>query len=154
VTAHLAETGRRIVDSSMYLTLATADEDGRPWASPVWFARAAYSELFWVSNPEARHSRNLAGRPEVAIVIFDSTMPVGHGEAVYLEARAEELRGTALEDGLAIYSRRSQQVGAGEWTLADVSPPSHLRLYRATASEAFVLDSRDQRVAVTLDEAR
>jgi hypothetical protein len=25
---------RRIVDANMYMTLATADDDGRPWASP------------------------------------------------------------------------------------------------------------------------
>ena len=34
----LAATGRAIVDAARYLTLATADHAGRPWASPVWFA--------------------------------------------------------------------------------------------------------------------
>ena len=52
-----------IVDANRYMTLATADETERPWASPVWFATADYRELFWVSKPEARHSRNLAVRP-------------------------------------------------------------------------------------------
>ena len=32
------EMGRSIVDGSWYLTLATADASGKPWASPVWFA--------------------------------------------------------------------------------------------------------------------
>ena len=30
---------RAIVDANRYTTIATADEDGRPWASPVWFAQ-------------------------------------------------------------------------------------------------------------------
>ena len=40
-----------------YMTLGTADAEGRPWASPVWFAAPTPSELLWVSDPNARHSR-------------------------------------------------------------------------------------------------
>lgn len=71
------------MDSNAYMTLATADEAGRPWASPVWYAPEGYEEVFWVSSPEARHSRNIAARPGVAVVIFDSTAPVGTGQAVF-----------------------------------------------------------------------
>jgi nitroimidazol reductase NimA-like FMN-containing flavoprotein (pyridoxamine 5'-phosphate oxidase superfamily) len=60
-----ADVVRAIVDANRYMTLATADEDGRPWASPVWFATIDRRELFWVSRPDARHSRNIAERPEL-----------------------------------------------------------------------------------------
>jgi len=33
---------KAIVDANQYMTLATADEDGLPWASPVWYAAADY----------------------------------------------------------------------------------------------------------------
>ena len=82
---------RAIVDGNRYMTLSTADAGGMPWASPVWFAAASYSELFWVSKPGARHSQNIAARPEVGIVIFDSTVPISTGKAVYIAARAEEV---------------------------------------------------------------
>ncbi len=36
------ERGRAIVDGHWYMTLATADASGRPWASPVWFAHDGY----------------------------------------------------------------------------------------------------------------
>lgn len=144
-------TARRIVDAIMYMTLATADDDGRPWASPVWYAPATYTEFLWVSEPNARHSRNIAVRPQIGLVIFDSTVPIGGAEAVYVEAVAEELAGAELERAITIYSRRSKEVGAREWTLSDVSPPAPLRLYRATASAAFVLGPNDRRVAVSLD---
>jgi nitroimidazol reductase NimA-like FMN-containing flavoprotein (pyridoxamine 5'-phosphate oxidase superfamily) len=75
--ADLSAIARTIIDSNDYMVLATADESGLPWASPVWYAPEEYRELFWVSSPEARHSRNLAARPELAIVIFDSTVAVG-----------------------------------------------------------------------------
>jgi len=31
-----------------------------------------YAEFFWVSAAEAAHPRNIAARPQVGIVIFDS----------------------------------------------------------------------------------
>ena len=143
---------RRIVDASMYMTLATADGEGRPWASPVWYAPAAYTEFFWASKPEARHSRNVAVRAEVGIVIFDSTVPTGAAEAVYMEAVAEEVADAELERGIAIYSGRSQETGAGAWTLSDVRPPAPHRLYRATAATQFVLGRGDLRVPVNLGD--
>jgi nitroimidazol reductase NimA-like FMN-containing flavoprotein (pyridoxamine 5'-phosphate oxidase superfamily) len=146
----LAAVVRQIVDANRYMTLATADSDGNPWASPVWFAHDGYTDFLWVSRPEARHSRNLASRPRLAIVIFDSTVPAGSGQAVYIEAVASQLDGAELQRAIAVYSRRSEAHGAGEWREADVVAPAPHRLYRARASEHFVLDPHDQRISVRL----
>jgi uncharacterized protein YhbP (UPF0306 family) len=146
----LADHARGIIDANRYLTLATADGDGRPWASPVWYAHDGYGDFLWASRPETRHSRNLASRPQVAIVIFDSTVPVGGAQAVYVEAVATELDGAERERAIAVYSRRSEAHGAGEWRGADVTAPAPLRLYRARASRHFVLDANDQRIEVPL----
>ena len=146
----LTVVAREIVDSNRYMTLATATGDGRPWAAPVWYAHEGYTDFLWVSRPEARHSRNLASRPEIAIVIFDSTVPVGGAQAVYVEALAEELSGAEGERGIAVYSRRSEAHGAGEWRRADVLAPAPHCLYRARASEHFVLEANDRRILVQL----
>ncbi|MEX2197084.1 MAG: pyridoxamine 5'-phosphate oxidase family protein [Thermoleophilaceae bacterium] len=138
-----------IVERNMYMTLATADGDGRPWASPVWYAPAIDTEFLWVSEPEARHSRNIAVRREVAIVIFDSTVPIGAAAALYLEAVAEQLSGEAVEGAIAAYSRRSQECGARAWDAADVRPPADSSLYRATAVTQFVLGPGDRRLPVS-----
>src|SRR5688500_7311411 len=115
-----AAIARRLVAENRYLTLGTADADGRPWASPVWFAPAAGATFLWVSSPEARHSRNIAGRPEIAIVIFDSTVPVGGAEALYVEAVAEQLLGEEAIHAVADYSERSTATGAPAWDVSDV----------------------------------
>ena len=146
----LASVARDIIDSNAYMTLATADENGRPRASPVWYAAEGYAHFYWVSSPEARHSRNLAARPEVGVVIFDSQAPVGTGQGVYMSAIAEELAGTELDLGIGVFSRRSQAHGAGGWTREDVTPPARHRLYRATASEHYVLDDKDRRTLVSV----
>jgi uncharacterized protein YhbP (UPF0306 family) len=61
------------------MTIATADREGRPWVSPVYYAVDGYREFVWVSDPDAMHSRNLAACPQIAIVIFDSTQPIDTG---------------------------------------------------------------------------
>jgi hypothetical protein len=139
-----------IIDSNRYMTLATADETGLPWASPVWYAPRGYREFFWVSSPEARHSRNVATRPEVGIVIFDSHQP-GGWHAVYMSAVVEELAGADVEEGIEVFSRRSRAQGLRVWTGEDVRPPARHRLYCATSSEHFVLDPHDQRLPVSLE---
>lgn len=143
-----AEIARAIVDANRYMTLATADSDGRPWASPVWFAHRAYTDFVWVSKPGALHSRNLAARPEVGIVIFDSTVVPGEGEAVYVEAVARELDGAERGEALAVFARRSHAQGLAEWTIADVTAPARHRLYSASARRHFILDAHDERLAV------
>jgi nitroimidazol reductase NimA-like FMN-containing flavoprotein (pyridoxamine 5'-phosphate oxidase superfamily) len=140
-----------IVDANLYMVLATADATGRPWASPVYFAHAGYEEFFWVSSPEVTHSRNIAARPEVSIVIFDSQVPVGSGQGVYVVAVAEEVAGEDLERGVEVFSRRSLATGGVEWTPDDVRGAAEVRLYRATAGEHSMLakdGAPDHRVVV------
>jgi hypothetical protein len=144
---------RAIVDANHYMTLATADENGLPWVSPVWFASSDYREFLWVSSPEARHSRNISVRPEVAIVIFDSQQPPGTGQGVYLSATATPVPEHEIDGGIAVYSSISEAQGAGGWTRSDVEPPAPLRLYHATAFEHFVLARGDERLPVHLDRA-
>jgi len=107
--------------------------------SPVYYAPSEYSELYWVSSPHAQHSRNLAARPEVSIVVFDSQAPVGEGQGVYMSAVAEVPTGADLERGIEIFFRVSVSHGARPWTLEDVLEPASLRLYRARVSEHWVL---------------
>ena len=131
----LDAVARAILDANHYMTLGTADADGRPWVSPVFFAADRYRDLYWISSPEATHSRNLAARPELSIVVFDSQAPVGTGQAVYMAATAAELSGAELDQGLQVYpGERGLAAGARAKTPPDVLAPSLYRLYRATSA--------------------
>jgi uncharacterized protein YhbP (UPF0306 family) len=147
-----AVDARQIIDSNRYLTLATADAAGRPWASPVWYAHEDYTSFFWVSRPQARHSRNIVSRATVSAVIFDSTVAEEQAQAVYLEAQAEELSGAQRDWAIAIFSRKSRALGLGEWRAADVTAPAPRRLYRASASACFILAPGDQRLPVGIHQ--
>ena len=136
---------RAVIDSNSYMTLGTADESGRPWVSPVWFAHSGYREFFWVSSPDARHSINLAARPDVGIVIFDSQVSPAAAEAVYVSARAEALSGDEVEPGIEVFSESD---GLPAYSREDVEEPAQLRLCRATATEHFALGAGSQRIPV------
>jgi nitroimidazol reductase NimA-like FMN-containing flavoprotein (pyridoxamine 5'-phosphate oxidase superfamily) len=139
VSQDLSELARTVIDSNRYMALGTADASGHPWVTPVWFASEDYQLFFWVSSPEARHSRNLEARPEIAIAIFDSTVTPGSAQAVYVKGVAEELTGSQLERGIEVFGRVSLEDLGRRWGFDDVQEPSPFRLYRATVSEHFVL---------------
>lgn len=141
----LGAVARSIIDGNRFMTLATADEHGSPWASPVWYSPVAYRKFLWVSSPEALHSRNLALRSELAIVIFDSHEP-GGWKALYMTAVAEQL--AEVDDAIQVFSRHGEAQGLRAWSREDVVSPARHRLYRAKVSEHFVLDPHDQRIAV------
>lgn len=73
---------KAIIEANLYLVLGTADALGRPWATPVYFAVEGYRDFYWVSSPEATHSRNIAVRPEIGIVMFDSRVRIATGQGV------------------------------------------------------------------------
>lgn len=139
VDRELEALARSIIDDNLYMTLGTADEAGRPWASPVYYAVEDYREFIWVSRPESRHSRNVAVRPELGIAIFDSRVPINTGQGVYMAATAEELTGPEADRAIVTFSTRGQMHGGDEWTLADVREPAEFRLYRAIAFEHSVI---------------
>ena len=136
------DPARAIIAANRFMTLATAGADGAPWASPVWFAPDGERGFLWVSNPQARHSRNLAERPELAIVIFDSHATPGEAAAVYLSAV-----GGQVEQGIETFSAHSVAHGLSAFTRADVTAPAPLRLYRAQATERWLLGPNSRRIA-------
>jgi hypothetical protein len=120
--------------------------------SPVYYAVTGYRRFYWVSSPDATHSRNIAARPQVSIVVFNSQVPIGTGQGVYMLAMAQEVTGADLEQGIDVFSRRSLAHGGGVWTPADVQGQA-VHLFQATASEHSILAKNgrpDHRIMVNM----
>jgi hypothetical protein len=129
----LADRARQVIDTNRYMALGTTEADHRPRVSPVYFTHDRYRDFYWVSSPEARHSVNVAARPDVAIVIFDSTVPVGGGKAVYVTARAARVPDGELAAGCAA-AYGGAAPGEVAFTPEELSGEADLRLYRARAT--------------------
>ncbi|GIJ44383.1 hypothetical protein Val02_12690 [Virgisporangium aliadipatigenens] len=140
---------RDLLARNRYLTLGTADPDGRPWLSPVYFAAADEREFVWCSESDARHSRNLVERPRVSVVVYDSTVPAYHGRAVYATATAREVPDDGLDRALDIYPGPPERGGVS-LTRADVTGAEPYRMYVASVSRLWVLCPREPRTPCAL----
>lgn len=125
---------RRALERNRYLVLGTTEPDGTPRLSPVFFTHTDARTFYWVSSPDARHSRNIAERPDVSLVVFDGgTPPSEDKDAVYVSATAEQVPDAELvaecEPAFADSARR----GARAFTPDELSRDGDLRLYRAVA---------------------
>jgi nitroimidazol reductase NimA-like FMN-containing flavoprotein (pyridoxamine 5'-phosphate oxidase superfamily) len=156
-SAGVTATGDRriaaeIVLANHYVVLATADADGMPWASPVYFAADQLRTFYWVSPPGSVHSRNIEQRADVSFVVYDSTQPLGTGLGVYARGRAARVSGPAVATAITTYSRWSEEDGAGRWDEARLAAAS-LALYRADVTELSVLTGQgiEERVALEVD---
>jgi len=129
----LKDMARRVLDGNRYLVLGTVEPDGRPRLSPVYFVPAGYDRLYWVSSPDAQHSRNVRERPEVQIVVFDSSRAPGDGEAVYVSATAREVPEDELP-GLLHEAFDPEGRGGRRFGAEELSGDGDLRLYVATAT--------------------
>lgn len=145
--AECVRTAKALLGEHHYLTLATADESGRPWASTVWFCASLGAsssdrlavELIWLSRPQAQHSVNLEGRPDVGVSVFDSTQLADSGVGLQFAARAERVPDDEVGDAIAAFSRASVAVGGESWSKAQVEGSAPLRVYRARPLRAYLL---------------
>jgi uncharacterized protein YhbP (UPF0306 family) len=135
--AELHRRAHAVIDSNKYMTLATADRTGTPWVTPVYFTPDGTRRFLWVSSPEAQHSVNLTDRPEVAITVYDSSVPIGGAQAIYTRAMARLVATDELEPSAALYSGRLPELTT--FTAADLTDPGPFRLYEAVLQRWWLL---------------
>ncbi len=150
----LGEMARHVIDTNRYLTMGTTEPDQRPRLSPVYFTHVDYRDFFWVSSPAAHHSKNIAARPEIVIVIFDSTASIGQGQAVYVSAQATVVADDELSRRCAEAFARVDP-GAKRFEAHELSGGAALRLYRARATSLEVhIPGRDPVYGAGVDTRR
>jgi nitroimidazol reductase NimA-like FMN-containing flavoprotein (pyridoxamine 5'-phosphate oxidase superfamily) len=139
---------RWLLESQTVMTLATADEDGRPTVSPVSFAHDERYDLYWVSSKTAQHSENLRHRPDASIVVFVDEPRDG----VYVEARVQELADAAeIERAIERLNARPQPGKFHVRGVEDVTGDASWRIYKATRAETTLqTDSTENGQAVTI----
>ncbi|WP_168207367.1 pyridoxamine 5'-phosphate oxidase family protein [Microlunatus elymi] len=126
-----------IVARLNYLVLATADDDGLPWASPVFFRMNEIGDVFWVSAPGSRHSSNIAARDAVAATVFDSTAPVGAASAAYLVGHASLVHHAGIAEGLGTLNRGLPE--PNQLDELEVTGAGKLRIFRMRVTDRWIL---------------
>lgn len=110
MTQDLNKLAKKIIEKILYITIASVTPEGLPWNSPVYLAYDKNYNFYWASWKDNQHSKNIRNNPNVYIVIYDSTVPEGTGQGVYIQAKAYEL--TSLKEIakalLLLYSRKGK----------------------------------------------
>jgi uncharacterized protein YhbP (UPF0306 family) len=139
----------RVLAANRYLVLGTADENGQPWATPVFFAPLDPHRVCWVSAPDSRHSRNIANRPAIAITVFDSTVEVGRAEAAYFDADAAPA--TPDETKAALQALNARLPQHKRLSSADLQPHGPLVVYRADLRHRYLVRGGNAELGNDLD---
>ncbi len=87
------------------MALGTAGlADGRPQVAPLFFASDERLNLYWISDPDSRHSKNITDWNDTAAAIFTETWEYGAIKGVQAEGDAYDVTDPAeRERALALY---------------------------------------------------
>ncbi len=141
-----------------YATLATVTPEGLPWNSPVAHEYDNDLNIYWVSDKEGQHSKNVTAKKRVFIVIYDSTVPEGDGEGVYIQANVEQ-----VSDPEEILKVRRIKKGSHFEQSPDTFLGESIRyMYKAVPEKVWMNDAevtdgvfiKDFRVEISLDTIR
>jgi len=92
------------MNASPLCAMATVSPGGRAHVNHMYFAWSDRFEVFWISDPDSIHSRNLARNPSAAITVYASNQVWGKPD------RGIQLFGTAgvtrKRDASAAYAKR------------------------------------------------
>jgi uncharacterized protein len=92
------------------LTLAT-EQDGRPWASSLFYANDGFT-LYFVSDPETQHAKNLKNNPRVAVTIAEDHRDWRAITGLQLEGTCEEIgHPVDAARALAVYATKFSFIG-------------------------------------------
>ena len=92
------------------LTLAT-EQDGRPWASSLFYANDGFT-LYFVSDPETQHAKNLKHNPRVAVTIAEDRRDWRAITGLQLEGTCEEIgHPVDAARALAVYAAKFSFIG-------------------------------------------
>ena len=98
---------RDLLESQSTMTLATTDDQGRPYATPLFFLLRPDFTLCWLSSADSRHSSNLRRRPQAAVAIYASVNRWEKIRGVQMEGAVEEISDAAERRAImAGYCRR------------------------------------------------
>jgi len=85
---------REFLAGQSTLALATAGlRDGRPEVAPLFFVSDDDLNLYWISDPDSRHSRNITDWNDVAVTIFVPTWDWAGIKGVQIEGDVMALQG-------------------------------------------------------------
>jgi uncharacterized pyridoxamine 5'-phosphate oxidase family protein len=121
---NMTERLKELLKFVKHVAIATVNEDGSPHNTPVFAAFDDELDVYWSSDPNSLHSKNIERTGQVFIVVFES------GGGLYIQAKAHQVSEGELDNGLAVFNK------------------SRKRLLREEIPREYFIDGSPQRLFV------
>jgi uncharacterized protein YhbP (UPF0306 family) len=103
----ITEVAHELLDATTLCAIATVERTGRAYINTAYFAWSRSLEIVWISEPRAKHSRNIHADGTTAIAVFDSNQSWGRPDrGIQLFGIASKAERDALDCAVAIYAER------------------------------------------------
>jgi uncharacterized protein YhbP (UPF0306 family) len=157
----LVKKVQRLIKEINYITIATVDESGNPWCSPLNCAYDENFNFYWKSPLDCQHSQNIRQNGKAFFVLFDSRVPVGQGIGVYFKGKAiqiEEDNSDEIQKGSDLIAARVGKIGSLALKFIKFKPR---RVYKVTPGEIWInavkvvnLENIDGRIKISLEQLK
>jgi uncharacterized protein YhbP (UPF0306 family) len=123
------------------LTVATIGPDG-PWAAALFYVNDGF-DLYWLSDPQTRHSRNIARNRRVAVTIQEDYRDWRVIRGIQMEGTVEEVG--SLTDALGpmgLYAAKYPFLGDWQKPLPSLARALGVaRMYRFRPTQVLFIDN-------------
>ncbi len=148
------EKAKQILEDNIYCVVASSTKDGKPWISPVFYGYDEDYNIYWISDKDAKHSDIIRNNPQVSIAIFNSQLPEGKADCVYIQAIVEEINDSdEAEKAVKIRDSRAkveefkvkninEVVGDGQWRVYKAIPVNVSKLGKGEIVNGQYVDKR------------
>lgn len=142
--ARMRKAAQRLLDASTLCAIATVAPDGGAYINSAYFAWNSELDLVWLSEPRAKHSRNVRAGGTVAVAVYDSNQSWGKPDrGIQLFGSAWEADGAAAVTAETVYANRFLDYGREDLSAYRfyVFHPSSLKLFdeRELGAGRFVI---------------
>lgn len=137
----LLSSAKKMIAENIYMTIATASKNGRPWISPVYFAYDNKFNFYWSSAKSSLHSRLIKNNNRVAVVVFNSNAKEGTGDGVYMIGKASEVPDKKISHVMNLLSKRTGKTSKyfKDKTPKDYTGNSPVRFYKFIPKKFWIL---------------
>ncbi len=126
---------RRLLNASPLCAIATVASEGRAHVNTAYFAWSPEFDLVWLSEPRAKHSRNIRANDTVAVAVYNSSQVWGKADrGIQLFGSAREAEGVDVQDAENLYVKRFPDYRPGDL--------SAYRFYRFRPRRLKLFDER------------
>lgn len=158
------EKTKELIEENKFLSLATVDNDGNLWSTPLSYSYDEDYNFYFTSELDSQHIINIIDNPNVSFTIFDSTKRVSEVDGLQIRGIVGEVDKKDLEAVVKNYynfvfkdpEERKKWEAPYTYFLEDNKPI--YRFFQIMPTEIYKRDTEyldgDRRIKIDIDTLR